>query len=136
MADLVIDTDVVSFAFRQDSRFINHYGPAIEGHRLIISFMTLGELQFGVLNRGWGKQQRDKLTAHLQEHYVHYGVSREICDLWADLIWESKQQGRVMQTADAWIAATAIALDVPLVTHNAKDYQHLSRLDLVTFPSQ
>jgi predicted nucleic acid-binding protein len=37
-----------------------------------------------------------------------------------------------MSSADAWIAATAIVLSVPLVTNNPKDYRHLNRLQLIT----
>ena len=37
-----------------------------------------------------------------------------------------------MGSADAWIAATALALPVPLVTNNPKDYRHLDRLQLVS----
>jgi predicted nucleic acid-binding protein len=37
-----------------------------------------------------------------------------------------------MSAADAWIAATALVLSAPLVTNNAKDYSHLSNLELVT----
>jgi predicted nucleic acid-binding protein len=34
--------------------------------------------------------------------------------------------------ADAWIAATALALSVPLVTNNPKDYRNLDKLQLVS----
>jgi predicted nucleic acid-binding protein len=37
-----------------------------------------------------------------------------------------------MGSADAWIAATALALPVPLVTNNPKDYRHLNTLQLVS----
>ena len=37
-----------------------------------------------------------------------------------------------MGTADAWIAATALALSAPLVTNNAKDYMHLDGLRVIS----
>jgi predicted nucleic acid-binding protein len=37
-----------------------------------------------------------------------------------------------MSSADAWIAAAALILSVPLVTNNPKDYHHLDKLQLVS----
>ena len=42
----------------------------------------------------------------------------------------ARRNGRPIQTADAWIAATAIALDVPLCTNNREDYAGVDALRL------
>jgi predicted nucleic acid-binding protein len=34
----------------------------------------------------------------------------------------ARKSGRRMETADAWIAATALLHDAPLLTHNKSDY--------------
>jgi predicted nucleic acid-binding protein len=34
----------------------------------------------------------------------------------------ARRNGRRIETADAWIAATALLYDVPLLTHNKADY--------------
>ncbi|NEP13006.1 MAG: type II toxin-antitoxin system VapC family toxin [Symploca sp. SIO2C1] len=39
-----------------------------------------------------------------------------------------------MTVQDAWIAATALRHDLPLVTHNIKDFVGISNLQLVTPP--
>jgi predicted nucleic acid-binding protein len=44
----------------------------------------------------------------------------------------ARRQGRPIQTADAWIAATALHLGVPLVTHNPADYAGVSGLTVLT----
>ena len=45
-------------------------------------------------------------------------------------------KGRPMPSNDAWIAATALRYDTPLVTHNVKDFEHLQNmgLNLITVP--
>ncbi len=54
MTDIVADTDTVSFLFRGDSR--EQFSlPYVLNHRCIISFMTLAELEFGVLRANWGE---------------------------------------------------------------------------------
>jgi predicted nucleic acid-binding protein len=34
----------------------------------------------------------------------------------------ARRNGRRIETADAWIAATALLYDAPLLTHNEADY--------------
>jgi predicted nucleic acid-binding protein len=34
----------------------------------------------------------------------------------------ARQAGRRVETADAWVAATALLYDAPLLTHNKSDY--------------
>jgi hypothetical protein len=46
----VVDTDVVSFAFKGDSR-ADLYGPHLTNRLLVISFMTLAELERWSLER-------------------------------------------------------------------------------------
>jgi len=40
-----------------------------------------------------------------------------------------------LETADAWIAATALLYDAPLITHDAGDYLGVPGLKLITEPS-
>jgi len=136
LADLVIDTDVVSFGFRLDSRFVDSYGPAIQGHRAIVSFMTVAELHFGAINGNWGPHRKQGLFEYLRQNYVECYPTEATCEAWGRLVWQSKQQGIVMSGSDAWIAATAIVHSLPLVTHNSKHFQHLSNLNLISFPDQ
>jgi predicted nucleic acid-binding protein len=44
----------------------------------------------------------------------------------------ARRQGRPIQTADAWIAATALHLNVPLVTHNPHDYRGVIGLTVLS----
>ena len=43
---------------------------------------------------------------------------------------ESHTKGQNLQTANAWIAATALALGAPLATYNVKDFGDISGLKL------
>jgi predicted nucleic acid-binding protein len=44
----------------------------------------------------------------------------------------ARRRGRVIQAADAWIAATALLLRVPLVTHNASNFAGISGLTVIS----
>lgn len=80
MSDLVIDTDVVSVGVRQNDLFKQHYAPAIAGRRCFVSFMTIAEIQFGMLNRTWRVQEQQNMLQHLSRHYVQYGVTQRLCE--------------------------------------------------------
>ena len=83
------------------------------------------------MERHWGAFRRAELAQHLTR-YVVLPATRELCSKWAEVSWEARRKGRPIQTADAWIAASALQYQVPLVTHNAGDYEMISHLHLLT----
>jgi tRNA(fMet)-specific endonuclease VapC len=126
----VVDTDVVSMLFKGDSRGYA-YRSHLSGRLLGISFMTLAELERWSLERAWGQKRKQELTQHLS-HYTVLPVSRELCLRWAEVSMNAKKRGRPIQTADAWIAASALHYQVPLVTHNQRDYSMVDGLTLIS----
>lgn len=112
--------DVVSMLFKGDSR-AQRYRIHVSGRLLGISFTTLAELDRWQLECSWGPIRTAELAQHLTKYTVLL-VSRELCAKWAEVSWEPRRKGRPIQTADAWIAASAVYYQVPLITHNPRDY--------------
>ena len=54
-----------------------------------------------------------------------------LCASWATLRADARATGRSLSPQDAWIAATAIGLDVPLATNNRSDFTHIQKLRLL-----
>jgi predicted nucleic acid-binding protein len=50
----------------------------------------------------------------------------------AEAMAAAQAAGRRMECADAWIAATALLYDAPLVTHNRGDYLGIPGLTLIS----
>ena len=126
----IVDTDVVSMLFKGDTRALA-YRPHIAGTLLGISFMTLAELERWSLERGWGPRRKLELAEHVT-HYTVLPVSRELCLKWAEVSFAAKRKGRPIQTADAWIAASALYYQVPLITNNRGDYSGVDGLVLLS----
>jgi len=126
----IVDTDVVSMFFKGDSR-ARSYGAFVTGRLLGISFMTLAELDRWSLDRNWGTARRAELERYLSK-YTMLLANRELCSVWAKVSWEARKKGRPIQTADAWIAASAHHYQVPLITNNANDYTMITGLELLT----
>ena len=83
--------------------------------------MTLAELERRPLERAWGSARKLDLARHLTPYTV-LPVSRELCLEWAEVSFDAKRQGQPIQTADAWIGASALYYQVPLITNNVDDY--------------
>jgi len=130
MSGIVLDTDVVSFLFKGDSR-AEVYKRHLPNQTVVISFMTLAELDHWSLKHRWGKARRKQLAQHLAGYIVYY-ADAATCRHWAEVFHARYSAGRPMDKADAWIAATPLRLGVPLVTHNVGDYFGVPGLHVIT----
>jgi predicted nucleic acid-binding protein len=87
--------------------------------RLAVSVITIGELRAGVLAAA-DVLTRDRrlatLTAALALDPVP--VDREVAAAWARLRVLLRERGQRMPVNDSWIAATAMALGVAIVTQD------------------
>ena len=126
----IVDTDVASMPFKGDSRALA-YRSHVAGKLLGISFMTLAELDRWPLERDWGQGRKLELAQYLTKYTV-LPVSRELCAKWAEVAFAAKRKGRPIQTADAWIAASALHYQVPLITNNRDDYSSVEGLALLS----
>ena len=86
---------------------------------LAVSIITIGELRAGVL-AAESVETRDRrlttLTAALRLEPVP--VDDDVATAWARLRVQLRDSGQRMPVNDSWIAATALALDVPVVTQD------------------
>ena len=125
---VVVDTSVVSLLWRGDGAAA-YYRKRLAGKRLIISFQTLEELWFGAIKDGWGDRRRNQLRRNLDQYTVIW-PNREMVDISAHLRSQREKVGRRLNTADAWVAATALLLHCPLATHN-RDFEDIPGLQII-----
>ncbi len=59
-------------------------------------------------------------------------VDEELCNLWARITIDARKKGKPILTADAWVAASALMFDVPLVTHNRKHFENVESLKIIS----
>lgn len=127
---VVVDTDIISFFQKRDSRY-ERYKQHLDGTEKFISFMTWAELRRWPLERNWGDKRRDEFFNFVEEGYGIIYADDNLCQIWAQIMSGSRKKGRPVATADAWIAATALMFDIPLVTNNRKHFEHLDGLSIL-----
>lgn len=130
MTPVVLDTDVVSFLFKNDRR-AQSYIPHLRERQWLISFMTEAELEQWALLSSWQAKRIAWLRVFLGR-FVIVPSSRDLVVKWAEVMVAARRTGRRLETADAWIAATATLYDAPLITHNVNDYLGVPGLKLIS----
>lgn len=129
-AKIILDTNVVSYLMR-GGPLAEAYEQHVRGRLPAIAFVTVGEMYFGAENRNWGERKRKELETTLR-NFVVIPYDHEIARCYGRLVAERKRSGRPIAFNDAWIAACTVRHGIPLVTHNAKDFEGITSLEVIT----
>jgi predicted nucleic acid-binding protein len=99
--------------------------------RVAVSVVTVGELRLGVLAaKESATRARRMETVHRAEAFDPIPVDAAAAHAWATLLISLRDQGRRMPLNDSWIAATAIANRLPVVSQDA-DYDDVPGLQVI-----
>lgn len=130
---VVVDTNVVSYIYRNDP-IARPYLDLMDGYRAVISFQTYEEVLFGVLVNNWGYRRREQIIQYVDDTYDVIESNLHMIAICAELRAESRRLGRELSAADGWIAATAVLLNCPLLSHD-RDFGDLPGLEVVNYDS-
>jgi predicted nucleic acid-binding protein len=122
----IADTSV--FIARESNRPINLQAlPDV----LAVSIVTVAELRAGVLAAA-DLATRDRRLSTLQQalDLDPLPIDDGVAQAWARLRIELRDSGRRMKVNDAWIAATALAQGLPLVSQDS-DYEGVPSLEVI-----
>ena len=98
---------------------------------LAISVITLGELRAGVLTAADVATRAVRLATLTEALTVDVvEIDQAVAEMWARLRVMLRNGGFRMPVNDSWIAATAMALQVPVVTQD-DDYVEVSGLPVI-----
>jgi predicted nucleic acid-binding protein len=96
-----------------------------------VSAITLGELRLGVLQAKNPETASRRLSTYqLAQRFEALAVDEAVSEVWALLISRLRAARRRAPINDSWIAATAIAHGVPIVTQDS-DYDAIPDLDVI-----
>ena len=131
MDAVLVDTNVVSYCLKRDSR-AQRYAEDMRDRRLCLAFVTVAELRLWAIVKKWGPARVESLEASLR-HYVILPFDDALTWEWARIAAHQRSKGRNLRDpSDWWIAACAIRHKIPLITHNPSDFQDIPGLVLIT----
>jgi predicted nucleic acid-binding protein len=124
--DLALADTSVFIAVEQERRLS---GPP--PRRVAVSVITVGELRLGVLAAEDGPTRARRLeTLSHAEGLDPLPVDAHVAHAWAVLRLALRDQGKRMPLNDSWIAATAIANRIPVVSQDA-DYDSVPGVQVI-----
>ena len=129
VVQLIADTNVVSYLYEK-SPLGTAYGDLIDDRRVGVTGHTLAELRAGTVIARWGERRLNEYAQFL-ERFAHVPCTRGMAELCGVLRGHRRCIGEPIDWADAWAAACALWLDVPLVTHD-KGLQGIPALRVLT----
>ena len=135
LSSVVVDTGVLGARLTPaGSDLAFAYRAILEGRPAIVSFVTVAELRFGATVAGWGIRRLQRLGEELARVETIW-PSQSLVDVYVALraacVRAGHGLGHKEHEGDRWIAATALWLGVPLVSHDAI-FGSVDRLEVLT----
>lgn len=125
----LLDTNVLSEVRRpQPDRAVMEWLDQVDEDRVYLSVISIAEIARGVALLDAGRR-RDQLAAWLTHDLPLrfetrlLPVDEPIAMRWGRLMGEAKRGGYGLSVMDGWIAATAQARNLVLVTRNIRDFE-------------
>lgn len=125
----LLDTNVVSEAARpRPAPSVLDWLAKVDEDRVFLSVVSLAEIRRGIERLPPGPR-RNGLEAWLQEDLPLrfegrlLGIDASVADAWGRIVARREDSGRPIGTMDAFIAATAAAHSLILVTRNVRDFE-------------
>jgi predicted nucleic acid-binding protein len=125
----LLDTNVVSeWVKPHPDRNVVAWLAAVDEDRVFISVVTLAELRYGIERMTPGSRRkrlaewlRDDLPLRFEGRVL--SIDPPVADAWGKVVARSEAAGRPIGAMDAFIAATARAHVLTLVTRNVSDFE-------------
>ena len=124
----MLDTNTCIYAMKR----VDGFKERLPLHACGVSIIVLGELEWGA----WLSNRRDQSLAAIRD----FAGAVQIVDLDADAAREYGHLRAHLRSIrqpigpnDLWIAAHALARDVPLVTHNLSEFRRVPGLSVETW---
>jgi len=126
----LVDTNILGYFARNSSATLQkHMLAALEKQEVAISAITRAETRFGLALLQADDKRRRTIDLLLNEIPV-LPWALEVADRYGEIAAHLQQTGQPIGEMDTQIAAHALVLGLPLVTHNTRHFERVSGLKL------
>jgi tRNA(fMet)-specific endonuclease VapC len=138
MSTVLLDTSVVSLLHpkKKDNSIRALYEPHMQDAVLALSFQCVAELWQWAEDQNWGEKNREGMDAFIRRFLV-FPYDYELSKVWARVSAQCKKEGRRLEAGDAWIIATSVHRQIPLLTHDGDMVGlKISDLNVISYVNQ
>jgi predicted nucleic acid-binding protein len=127
----LIDTNVVSEWVRpQPDRNVISWLAEVDEDRVFISVISFAEIRRGIEMLPTGRRRERLATWLAEELPLRFeerilDIDRHVAETWGVVMARGQKIGLTLGSMDSFVAATAEAHGLTLVTRNVKDFQRL-----------
>ncbi len=127
---LLLDTNICIYLIKRQPVTVLERFRAYRAGDIGISSITLSELRFGVAKSEYQAKNAEALGEFLTPlEIVPFG--EEAAFAHGEIRAALEKAGKVIGSMDMLIAAHAVALSVPLVTNNTREFERVSHLQVL-----
>jgi tRNA(fMet)-specific endonuclease VapC len=131
----LIDTDILSFFFRNHHQITSNFSLYLEQYEKInFSIITFYEIVSGLKHRDAHKQMKSFLDFSSENRVLP--ITEHSVKISAEIYADLRKQGKPVDDIDLLIAGTAISNNMVLITHNRSHFERISRLEIIDWCSE
>jgi len=129
VTESLVDTDILSFYFKGDSKVVNKFNDYLREFDVInISIITYYEILGGLKFKNAGRQIKEFEEFVANNTIIH--ISEESAKISGDIYADLRQKGITIGTSDILIAGIAIENELILITNNERHYESIKGLKI------
>lgn len=130
MIKFLLDTNILGYFVRNDSPALQkRMLLALKRQEVAISAVTRAEVRFGLALLAANDKRRRSVNLLLQE-LPALPWTLEAADCYGQIAAQLQQAGKAIGAMDTQIAAHALVLGLPLVTHNTRHFKRVPGLKI------
>ena len=127
--ELVVDSNIVSYLLT-DAPLALRYRPIVRDRKVAMSFQTVAEVLYGA-RMGHFPSTFEGRWREIRAEWRTVPYDDELAEIYAAIRADANRARRGLSSQDAWVAATALWLNVPLVSHD-RDFRNVPELNVIT----
>ena len=129
MTESLVDTDILSFYFKGDSKVVDKFNDYLKEFDVInISIITYYEILGGLKFKKAERQIKEFEEFVSNNTIIH--ISEQSAKLSGDIYADLRQKGITIGTSDILIAGIGIENELTLVTNNERHYESIKGLKI------
>ena len=125
----LLDTNICIYAINGRHPALNEHLLSIQPNKILISSITVGELEYGAAKSHWGDRTRQIMYAFLANYDI-LPFSGNDALLFGKIRAQLESTGSVIGLFDAMIGTQGVANGLTVVTHNTREFKRIPDIQL------